>query len=403
MNHTAKYAGISCKYLFYSAKIAVIIAPMRILNKYIVKQTFTGFVLISFSLLAMLWLTQSLRFVEMVTRQGLPVYLFAEMTSLLMPRIFNVLSPIALFVAVMFVYNRMIADRELVVMQSAGISPWQNATGAVFLGIILSLFNIFVMNIGIPYSEQKFRELEWQVQNNMTQAIFREGEFTSLKNGITVFIDKHENDGSVSGIFVSDESKPGIKVTLTAEKGRLIQSPKGSRILFINGVRQEIDKKTNKFSMLSFSRYSAEFNSGNSSKRKEQTVREKDFWELINAADDKTLTAAEVRKYVVEGHRRILYPWLNLVLALIACTGFLISNFNRRGQTKIVIIAVVCMIAIIGADLALTNLAGRFLFFLPLLYVNCLLPLIVCIYLLFFYNPFYFRHSKSAKELQYEA
>lgn len=375
---------------------------MRILNKYVIKQIFTGFVLISCSLLAMLWLTQSLRFVEMVTRQGLPVYLFAEMTSLLMPRIFNVLSPIALFVAVMFVYNRMIVDRELVVMQSAGISPWKNARGAIVMGILLSLFNIYVMNVGIPYSEQKFRELEWQVQNNVTQAVFREGEFTSLKNGITVFIDKHENDGSISGIFVSDESKPGIKVTLTAEKGRLLQSAKGSRILFINGVRQEIEKKTNKFSILSFSRYSAEFNSGGGGKRKGQTVREKNFRELINAASDKTLSAAEVRKYVVEGHRRILYPWLNLVLALIACTGLLISNFNRRGQTRIVTVEVLCMIAVVGADLALTNLSGRFLFFLPFLYLNCLLPLLACIYLLLFYNPFYFHRARNTKELQYE-
>ncbi|MBP5216053.1 MAG: LptF/LptG family permease, partial [Alphaproteobacteria bacterium] len=109
---------------------------MRILTAYITKQIFIGFLLISFSLLAMLWLTQSLRFVEMVTRQGLPVYLFAEMTSLLMPRIFNVLSPVALFVSVMFVYNRLIADRELVAMQSAGISPWKNASAALIMGII---------------------------------------------------------------------------------------------------------------------------------------------------------------------------------------------------------------------------------------------------------------------------
>ena len=76
---------------------------MKILNVYIFKQIFIGFLLVCFSLLAMLWLTQSLRFVEMVTRQGLPVYLFAEMTSLLMPRIFNILSPVAVFVTVLFV------------------------------------------------------------------------------------------------------------------------------------------------------------------------------------------------------------------------------------------------------------------------------------------------------------
>lgn len=374
---------------------------MKILNVYIFKQIFIGFLLVCFSLLAMLWLTQSLRFVEMVTRQGLPVYLFAEMTSLLMPRIFNILSPVAAFVAVLFVYNRLIADRELVVMQSAGISPWQNSKAAVFLGILMALFNVFVMNWGIPWSESRFRDLEWRVKNNLTQMVFREGEFTSLKNGITVFIDKHEDDGSVSGIFVSDESKPNVKVTLTAEKGRIIQTDKGPRILFINGVRQEMNTKDYKFSTLSFSRYSAEFNNMESKKKKDQTVREKSVFELLQSGHDSTLDEHMQRKNIVEGNRRLLYPLYNLLFVLLACVGLLVGNFNRRGQTKIITIEVLSMIVILGGDLAFTNLAGRSLMILPLLYLNCLLPLFICFYLLFFYNPFYFRRFKI-KERQNE-
>ena len=374
---------------------------MKILNVYIFKQIFIGFLLGCFSLLAMLWLTQSLRFVEMVTRQGLPVYLFAEMTSLLMPRIFNILSPVAAFVTVLFVYNRLIADRELVVMQSAGISPWQNSKAAVFLGILMALFNVFVMNWGIPWSESKFRDLEWRVKNNLTQMVFREGEFTSLKNGITVFIDKHEDDGSVSGIFVSDESKPNLKVTLTAEKGRIIQTEKGPRILFINGVRQEMNTKDYKFSTLSFSRYSAEFNNMESRKKKNQTVREKSVFELLQSGRDNTLDDHTQRKNIVEGNRRVLYPLYNLLFALLACVGLLVGNFNRRGQTKIITVEVLSMIIILGGDLAFTNLAGRSLMVLPLLYLNCLLPLFICFYLLFFYNPFYFRRFKI-KERQNE-
>ena len=374
---------------------------MKILNVYIFKQIFIGFLLVCFSLLAMLWLTQSLRFVEMVTRQGLPVYLFAEMTSLLMPRIFNILSPVAAFVTVLFVYNRLIADRELVVMQSAGISPWQNSKAAVFLGILMALFNVFVMNWGIPWSESKFRDLEWRVKNNLAQMVFREGEFTSLKNGITVFIDKHEDDGSVSGIFVSDESKPNLKVTLTAEKGRIIQTEKGPRILFINGVRQEMNTKDYKFSTLSFSRYSAEFNNIESRKKKDQTVREKSVFELLQSGRDNTLDDHTQRKNIVEGNRRVLYPLYNLLFALLACVGLLVGNFNRRGQTKIITVEVLSMIIILGGDLAFTNLAGRSLMVLPLLYLNCLLPLFICFYLLFFYNPFYFRRFKI-KERQNE-
>lgn len=370
---------------------------MRILNKYITKQIFVGFLLISFSLLAMLWLTQSLRFVEMVTRQGLPIYLFVKMTSLLMPRIFNVLSPIAVFVAVLFVYNRLIADRELVVMQSSGVSPSQSAVAALVIGLLMSLFNIYVMNFGIPNAEKSFRDLEWKVKNNITQMIFREGEFTQLKNGITIFIDKHEKDGSVSGIFVSDESKPNIKATLTAEKGRLIQTKNGPRILFINGVRQEINKENYKFNSLAFSRYSADFNNTGGAQKKNESVREKNIAELLNSANDPTLSPQDVRKNIVEGHRRIIYPFYNLVFALMACCGLLICTFNRRGQTKIIMLEVLSMILISGADLALTNLAGKTLYVLPLLYANCLLPLMICIYLLYFYNPFYFYHRKKSR------
>ena len=105
---------------------------MKKLNVYIAKQIFVGFLLVTFSLLSILWLTQSLRFVELITNKGLPLSLFIEMTSLLMPRLYIILSPIALFVAVLFVYNRMLSDRELVVMKSAGISPWQNAKPALW-------------------------------------------------------------------------------------------------------------------------------------------------------------------------------------------------------------------------------------------------------------------------------
>ena len=371
---------------------------MRILTRYIAKQVFIGFLLVSFSLLTMLWLTQSLRFVEMVTRQGLPVYLFAEMTSLLMPRIFNVLSPIAVFVSVLFVYNRLNADRELVAMQSSGISPWQNAKGALLVGLLLVFFNIYVINWGVPIAEQRFRDLEWRVKNNLTQMIFCEGEFTTLKNGLVIFIDKHNDDGSVNGIFVSDETKPDIKTTLTAEKGRLIQTDKGSRILFINGVRQEINKKDFKFNTLVFSRYSEEFNNIDKHQKKNASVREKNFWELLHAAKNPNLTPQEVRKDIVEAHRRIVAPLYNLVFALMACVGLLVGLFNRRGQAKIISLEVLAMIAVSGGDLIWTNLAGRSLYVLPMLYINCLLPLLICLYLLWFYSPFYWHRHITARK-----
>ena len=228
---------------------------MKKLNVYIAKQIFVGFLLVTFSLLSILWLTQSLRFVELITNKGLPLSLFIEMTSLLMPRLYIILSPIALFVAVLFVYNRMLSDRELVVMKSAGISPWQNAKPALFMGIALSVFGLYVNNIGIPQAEKAFNELEWKVKNDVSHLMFREGEFTTLQFNLTVFVTTHEKDGSLTGILVNDERNPKTKTTLSAERGRIVYTDKGPRIILVNGVRQEINRNNSQFSSLAFGRF----------------------------------------------------------------------------------------------------------------------------------------------------
>lgn len=374
---------------------------MKKLNLYISKQIWIGFLLVAFSLLSMLWLTQSLRFVEMVTNKGLPLRLFVELTSLLMPRLFSILSPIALFAAVMFVYNRLLADRELVIMQAAGISPFNNAKAAFFTGVLLTVFGFYVQNVVIPAAENAFRNLEWEIKNNVSHLMFREGEFTSLQNNLTVFVAKHEKDGAVSGILLNDERNPDNKMTLAAEKGRIVYTENGPRIILVKGVRQEVKNDGSSFSSLKFDRYSIDFGGKDSGRIKEAGAREKTLWELLNAGNDEKLSAESRRKFVVEGHRRLITPWYNLVFALLACTGLLIGNFNRRGQSKIIFYSVVAMIGVQGGDLIFTNLAGRSLYFIPVLYANCLVPLGICVYLLLFYNPFFIIKYRRKRAVSY--
>ena len=374
---------------------------MNKLNSYIFRQIWVGFFLVAFSLLSMLWLTQSLRFVEMVTNKGLPLSLFVELTSLLMPRLFSILSPIAAFASVMFVYNRMLSDRELVIMQAAGISPWKNARAAIYVGFILAFFSVYVQNVGIPAAENSFRNLEWEIRNNVSHLMFREGEFNTIGGNMTVFISKHEADGSVSGILVHDEKNPEKKVTLSAEKGRIVYTPTGPKILLVKGERQEVSRNSGSFSSLQFERYSVDFGLMGGKKIKDASAREKSLWELLNADKDDSLDEDDKRKFIVEGHRRLTTPWYNLVFALLACTGLLVGNFNRRGQSKIIFWSVTIMIIVQGLDLIFTNLASRSLYLLPLLYANCLLPLIGCIYMLLFYNPFFWGRKRRNKVAQY--
>ena len=358
-----------------------------------------GFLLVALSLMSMLWLTQSLKFVEMVTDKGLPVYLFVEMTSLLMPRVFSILSPIALFAAVMFVYNRLIMDSELVVMKAVGISSMFIARAAVLVGVLLALFNIFVLNWGIPAAENKFRDLEFEVKNSFTKMMLREGSFTTFKDTTTVFIEKFIDDSTVLGILVSDNKKTWEKVVTVAERGKLEYTDVGPKILLEKGTRQVMNKRTGQFSSMTFDDYVVDFGDISVAKKKDKGVRERSIPELFAEAANPATSPKDARAFKAEAHRRILAPFFNLIFALLACTGLLVANFNRRGQGKIITISILAMISVQILDMVFTSMARKYEWVAVLMYVNCILPFVIALFLLI-KMPTFKRRQK--REISYE-
>ena len=54
-----------------------------------------------------IWLSQSLRFVDLIVNKGVPATTFVYLTVLLFPSLLLVILPFALFCAVLFVYHRL--------------------------------------------------------------------------------------------------------------------------------------------------------------------------------------------------------------------------------------------------------------------------------------------------------
>lgn len=357
---------------------------MKKLNLYITKQIIIGFLLVSFSLMSIIWLSQSLRFLDLIASDGISISIFIKMTSLLMPRIFSILAPISLFVAVLFVYARMLSDQELVVMKSAGISPWQLALPSVWVGTALLVFIVWNMNYGVPLAETAFKDLQWKVKNNVSHLMFREGEFTNLQKdkNLTIFITSHEDDNTVGGILINDERNPQKRSTITAEKGVIVTTPSGPRIVLVNGTHQELTKNNSHFSFVNFERYSVDFGLKSNRVKGKDSARNHSFGELINAFKNTSLSPSDQRKWYVEAHKRIVGPLLSVLYSLIACCGLLISNFNRRGQTKTIAISLTAVVLVQAFDLIYGNLAAKNLFWLIFVYANILIPAAVCVALL---------------------
>ena len=97
---------------------------MNYITRYMLKQVVGVTIFVTVILCFAIWLTQSLRLVDLIINRGLPLSMFGYMAALLLPRFLTIVLPIAMFCATLFTYNRLTTDSELVVLRAAGVSQF---------------------------------------------------------------------------------------------------------------------------------------------------------------------------------------------------------------------------------------------------------------------------------------
>lgn len=357
---------------------------MKEINKYIIKQLFIGFLMVTGVLIAIMLLTQSLRFIEMVLNKGLSISIFFKLIFFKMPSFFTVLAPISVFVSSVFTFNRLITDRELLVMKSAGLSHWQLAKPAfMFAGMVTGVclfINIFIN----PVVETEFRALKWSIRNDFSHLALKEGEFTHLMPGLTAFVADASKTGELEDVLINDERIEGKKTTFTAENGKIIHTKEGPRIILVKGSRQEVkDDNSGQFSILSFDRYIIDFGKlDNKDKTRFRTEDERSLKELFTMSEEDGLRDRERKKFRVEGNKRLSQSFYSLLYSLIAVMFLICGAFSRRGQNLVVGYSIITMLVFQSLELAIYSLAKKNLIFIPLIYLNVTIPTIICFYVL---------------------
>ena len=228
-------------------------SPLTRLDRYIFRQILLALVAVTVALVALIWLTQSLRFVELIVNRGLSPFVFLRLTALLVPSFVAVILPITTFVVVQFVYQRLAGDRELTVMRAAGQSPLSLAKPTLLLSVAVAAL-CFWLNVWIvPSSFSAFREYQFEIRNRIAAFLLQEGVFTTISDNLTVYVRHRDQDGTLHGILVDDERDPTNAATIIAQAGRIVPGPLGPRVILFNGARQEVDKKTGRLNLLTFS------------------------------------------------------------------------------------------------------------------------------------------------------
>ncbi|MDE0799105.1 MAG: LPS export ABC transporter permease LptF [Rhodospirillaceae bacterium] len=348
---------------------------MNGLNRYILRHLIVGTLLVSGVLAYILWLTQSLGYIEMIINKGLSIGTWLELTLLLMPNVMVIILPISLFLVVLFTYNKMTVDRELVVAQAAGISQWGLAFPAIVVAVLTTAAAYTLTLYYGPMSVRAFKELQWSVRSDVSQVILREGTFNQVGKGLTIYVRERGPEGDLRGLLVHDNRDEIKSITMMAENGAVVSGPDGPRVILSKGSRQELTRGEGDLTLLYFDRYTVDLGlielTGDA---RFKDNRERSTAELFTLSEADGIKPRNIRRMRVEGHQRLTNPLWNLSLAAVALAFILTGTFNRHGQVKRISVAILCTVIIETAGLGAASLASKNLLFVPLLYLVAFVP-----------------------------
>lgn len=360
---------------------------MNLITRYVMKQLLVGMIMVTAGLTCVIWLSQSLRFVEMIVNRGLTAGTFIQLTMLLLPNFLSLILPIALFTVVLFTYNRLIADRELAVMRAAGLSQTALAMPAILLAFGVAILSYAINLHLLPESYRMFREMQWEIRYNYSHVLLQEGTFNPVAPDITVYVRKRASDSQLHGVLVHDTRDPRKPVTMMAERGALVEADGKSRVVMFNGNRQEVERQDNRFSILYFDRYSfdIEINKKTDIVRFREP-RERTLRDLFHIREDPYTPERDWGKFIVEAHKRLASPLANLGFAMVGLACMMHGSFSRRQQTQRIVAAVAIVVVLQALSLGLENVAAKRTGLAWLLYVISALPIAMG-YAFLLYHP----------------
>ncbi|MEI6557505.1 MAG: LPS export ABC transporter permease LptF [Rhodospirillaceae bacterium] len=349
---------------------------MTLIGRYVFRNLLIATVVSTTAVTMTIWITQSLKLLDMVINAGAPFMVFLWMMTLTVPTFLGVIMPIALAGAILFSYNKMVMDSELVVMRAVGMGPWRLASPALVLAGIVTATVYFLNIYASPYANRELVRLQYAVRHEFATVLIREGSFNEVSDHLTVYLRKRLDNGEMQGMLVHDTRQPGKDISVMAQRGVTTDSPGGVKVIMLDGLRQEVDTKTGRLSELYFDRYLVDFQVVDD-KPVDRTVdpRERFLGELIDPPADIRANPHMMSQFAAELHMRLSSPLLTLAFCIIALAALLGGDYNRRGQGRRIAAAALLVIVLQSASLGLTGIAGKLPAVIPLMYLLYLAPI----------------------------
>jgi lipopolysaccharide export system permease protein len=228
---------------------------MGSIDRYIFRTTLASFALVLVSLTGVIWITQALRGIDLMTSQGQTIITFLGITSLVIPALVLVIAPIALMIAISHTLNKLATDSEIIVMNAAGFSPFRLFRPFFFATCVVATLVIFIAAFLAPDGLRRIKQWDAEITADVLTNILQPGRFAQLDQNLTIRIRERQPGGVLAGIFVDDRRDPKERVTIIADHGTVLKNESGSYLVLEDGNLERFEAGKRDPALVAFARY----------------------------------------------------------------------------------------------------------------------------------------------------
>ncbi|MDA8387469.1 MAG: LptF/LptG family permease [Nitrospiraceae bacterium] len=159
---------------------------------------------------------------------------FFRVIIYMQPELMLLTLPMSFLLSVLYVYGRMNADTELVVLRASGMSFRQAVLPAFIVGLACMLAGFFVsFHLG-PEGRKDVRLAVTDTLRARAPYAIEPGVFNTLVKNTVIYVTGRGAGGRLSGVFIYDRRSPRRTLVINARQGfiRLADEKGGSSLLF---------------------------------------------------------------------------------------------------------------------------------------------------------------------------
>ena len=292
---------------------------MRTFERYILRRAFLFFAGSLFWTLAIVWTTQVLARVDLVTDGGQSALTFFKVASLILPSVVPIVVAFSMLIAASQVLTTMNTDSELAVINAAGSPRSAVVRPILLLAMAASVFAFVVDSTVDPYARQRGREIVAAARADLLSLVIQEGTFRKVEDHLYLQIARRLPDGKLGGIFIADARTPGVELIYYAREG-IVSKQGGKSILLMENGELHRKSQDGEASIIRFSSNAFDLSSFTADSGEVKLLpKDRTLSYLFNPDPNDKIFQNAPQFYRAEIHRRLtewIYPFVFATIAL---------------------------------------------------------------------------------------